>query len=195
MDVLTDLVNEIEEKRNGKKSQYFENLIEEILMNGDDDDNLYKISNKYHCSIGVQREKHNQLQYTFYYDITSDLYDIEINLEVEDGINNGTQLNGYSFENTLEPSSRTVEILDDIELDEDFYLNSHLSVEKARLIFPRYKEKIKKLISNKNYDDYVTGGGTSKTDEYYKSELDEIRDFGIHWICIYKKIEVDLNLV
>jgi len=193
MDILLDLLQQVSETRNGKESSLLELLIMDIVENGED--RFEWIEKKYHCQIFFSKEKHNVLQYTYYFTITSLLVDAELNLEIESGINNGTQFNGYSFSGSLLPESRMVEVLKDVVLDKSKYAGSRFSLQKARLVFPRYKEQILKLLKNRSYDNYVTGGGTEKTNKFYKTELDKIREFGIFWECIYEDVEADLNLV
>jgi len=194
MDKLLDLLQEVSEARNGKSSHLVEQLVYDIIENGED--KFEWIEKKYHCEISFSKEKHNVLQYTYYFTITSLLVDAELDLEIESGISNGTRFNGYSFSYSLLPKSKTIEVLKDVVLDESkYYVGSGLSLHKARAVFPRYKEQILKIIKNRSYDNYATGGGTEKTNKMYKNELDKIRDFGIFWECIYEDKEVDINPV
>lgn len=194
MDKFEELMGDIAlSRKSEKESSYIENLLIEIIENGGY--SCKTIADKFHCDISFSNEKHNALQYTQYYTITSKLIKGELNLEIENGISNGTQLISYSFEYDLIPSSRTVEVLKDIVLDEEKYKGSKFSFKKAELIFPRYKSEILELYRKQDYDNYVTGGGTNVTNRHYKTELDSIRELGLYWTCIYEEIEVDVNFV
>lgn len=184
-DTTTDLFEEISCKRKDKQSKYLENLIDEIFEEGCYD--LSRIEKKYHCNIYTSKEKHNALQFTLYHTITSDLINAELNLEIEDGINNGTQLNNYSFENTLEPEKRTIEIIKDIVLDKRKYEEGSLLKRKAQIVLDRDKHLIFEHIRKDNYDNYVTGGNSKMEAKGLWTEL--------HLEYIYEEIEVDLNLV
>lgn len=159
----------------------------------DGDDETKEVEKKFNCEITLTKEKHSQLQYTYYYDIQFNGFDCRLCLEVENGINNGTQLNDYSFGESLIPTSRTANIRKDIILNEEIYASfPHLSLRKAQAVFPRYKPQLEKLYREMGYDAYMTGGGT---DGYYNQEFKKIRNFGIHWEVVYETIEVDVRIV
>ncbi len=67
-------------------------------------------------------------------------------------------------------------------------------LKKARIIFEREKSKILDLYNKQNYDNYVTGGGSTYTDNYYKEQFKKYTDNGLYWKLIYKEVEVDRNL-
>lgn len=185
MDLVNDLLEEISIEREDKRSEYLENLILEIFEEGCYD--LSKIEKKYHCSIYTSKEKHNSLQFTLYHTITSDLIDGELNLEVEDGINNGTLLRDYSFDSALEPETRTVEIIKDIVLDNSKYEDNSFFKRKSQTILDRDKHLIFEHIRKNSYDDYVTGGNSKLKAEGLWTEL--------HLDYIYEEIEVEPNII
>jgi hypothetical protein len=186
MDIILDLLKDISFQRNGKESAYLDNLIEAILTNGGH--KYCDIETEYHCEISHSSEKHNQLQYTEYYTITSPLIDAELSFEVENGINNGTEMVKYSFSGSLLPTSRTIEVLKDVILNEEKYINSKFSVEKARAMFPEYKKRIKTLYSKQGYDDYVTGGGRKE----YNFIFD--KDGQLNWEHLTNSIDIGDDL-
>lgn len=188
-ETMGDLQFEISSVRNGKNSNYIENLIIEL---SECDENVNHIEKKYHCGICVSVEKHNQLQLTYYYEITSNLINANLYLEIESGINNGTQFNSYSFSSSVMPKSRTIEVLKDIVLNKEAYIGSTYSVVKAQNYLNNVKSEIMQLFKNQNCDNYVTGGGT---DNYYKNKLSEYKSKGLFFSCVYEEIEVDLHLV
>jgi len=187
METTNELLEEISCERKDKRSKYLENLIELIFESGGYDTDIAKIEKEYHCCISVSKEKHNSLQYTLYYTITSDLIDAELSLEIEDGINNGTQLNSYSFEGSIEPQSRTVEIIKDIVLDESQYEDNSFFKRKSQAILDRDKHFIFEYIRKNNYDNYVTGGNSKMKSNELWTEL--------HLSYIYEEVEVDLHIV
>jgi hypothetical protein len=99
----------------------------------------------------------------------------------------------YDFEEDLIPTSKTIEVLKDIVLDESFYKTDILK-EKANSLLRAHKSNILKLYSERGYDDYVTGGGTTVTDRHYQNSFDKYREMGLHWECVYEEIEVDIIL-
>lgn len=184
--MIDDLLEEVSCERQDKKSKYLEDLIEAILVDGAD--YIDEVETKFHCEISVSKEKHNALQYTYYYTISSELIPIDLYLEVEDGINNGTQLNDYSFTSTLEPKSRTVNIIVDIILDDTQYVEGSFFKRKSQAILDRDKSKIFDFIKKNNYDNYVTGG---------HSKMDITKELWskLHLDYVYDEIEVDIHLV
>lgn len=191
-EAFDDLQQELNENRKGKPLFYFDEFFEDLF---EDFDSFKKFEVKYHCTVSVSKEKHNELQYTYYFDIYSDLIDGELFLEIESGINNGTQLLDYSFGENLLPKSRTVEVLKDIVLDEEKTKKLGFSVLKAKAVLSRHKAEILKLIRNQSYDNYVTGGGTNKTDEYYQDKFNSFENMGLFWTEVYEDMEADINLV
>jgi hypothetical protein len=185
MERLDELLEEISIERNYKKSQYLEDLIEEVFEEGCYD--LTKIEKKFHCNIYTSVEKHNALQFTLYHEITSDLINGELNLEIESGINNGTQLNDYSFENSLEPQKRVIQVIKDIVLDEGEYEEGSFLKQKAQAILNRDKHLIFEYIRKNNYDGYVTGGNSKMKPKGLWTEL--------RLDYIYEEVEVDPNFV
>lgn len=164
---------------------------------------IRKLEEKYSpCEIYVDIEKHHQLQYTYYYDI--DFYQEEhFFVVIENGINNGTELISakWGFDST--PNSRTIEVLDDIIFDEEGFELWFSGAEdkkefvktKAKFIFESNKKELLKLHKEQSYDNYVTGGGTNKTDNYYSSKHKELKEKGVFYKHIYKEIEVDVNFI
>lgn len=174
-----------------ESSKYYNDLLEAISQNGGG--NWDNINMFFHCYVDESIEKHHELQYTHYFTITSDLIGGEMNIEMENGINNGTVINSISYSGSLKPSSKTIEVIKDVILDEERVVKEGFSLEKARLLFPSYKNKILKLNKESDYDSYVTGGGTNKINNHYNNKFNEIRDLGIFWTYEYEEIEVDIN--
>lgn len=180
--------------------QWIEKMLDDLLHNVDqtsdfaDYTKLY-FSKKYHVNISQSVEKHNVLQYTHYVEIESALLNVVLFLEIENGINNGTVLREFSFESDMIPDSRIIDVLDDVVLDELEYKIGRFSLEKAKAVFPQYKSEIIKKLKNQSYDNYVTGGGTSKTDKHYNDFFNSLENMGLFWKAIYVQKEVDLNIV
>lgn len=163
------------------------------IIASDFDDKL--ISEEY--EVYISREKIHQLQQNVFVTITSKDEEVELSLEFENGINNGTQLNEYIFGDTLKPSSRTVEVFKDIELDKERVLrnNPNANLEKAQMMLNNYRSEIIKMNRNQSYDDYVTGGGTNKTDKYYRDFRDDLNNRGLYWQNVYEEVKADINWV
>lgn len=167
------------------KSKYYNDLLTSIVENGDSD--WSKVNEKFHCYIDESKEKHNSLQYTHYFTITSELMEGEMHIEMENGINNGTVVNDISFKNNLKPKSRTVEVLKDIILDDYFYKNKPLLKIKAQAVLNSNKNKLFEFHRQNNYDNYVTGGNS-------RMKMDELLS-QLKLEYIYEEIECDVNFV
>lgn len=186
MELLNELLEVVSCERNDKKSNYLEQLFKNVFEDGCY--NLSKIESKFHCNIEMVKEKHNVLQYTLYYTITSKLIKGEFHLEIEDGINNGTQLNSYSFDSKIEPPTRYAKVLRDIVLDESMYRNKpKLLKAKSQAVLNRDKHLIFEHERQNNYDNYVTGGNSKMKAKGLWTEL--------YLDYIYEEIEVDNNIV
>lgn len=186
-------------------------LIEELTYyNHFDDKNCkhqLKLENKYNLeNLDVRVVKHNQLQYTYYYEIDfGEKYPI-LSVEIESGINNGTQINHVGWNSSTLPSSRTVEVLKDVIFSEEGFRRwcnrkdvseeraSHLR-QIAISLFERNKSELMKANKNKSYDNYVTGGGTLKTNEYYRNFYNDLEEKGVFWEFIYEEKEYDVNFI
>lgn len=185
MELLKDLLHEISCERDDKESIYLENLIENIIYGLGND--ISDIENEYHCKITVFEEKHNQLQYTFYVSITSYLVKGELHLEIEDGINSGTELNSYSFNLPIEPDQKYSTVLKDVILDESYYKNVPKYFKaKAQAVLNRDKHLIFEFERKNSYDNYVTGGNSKLEPKGLWTKL--------HLEYIYEDIEVDSNI-
>ena len=141
------------------------------------------------CSI----EKINVLQENVCVSITGKGFEIE--LLYENGVNNGTQLNEYSINPTssFTNETRTYEEVCDVELDMEMTKALGLSVERAQMMLDNNRSNIMKNIKEKNYDYYVTGGGTNKTNRHYKSEDDKLHDLGLYWNYVTKTHTISAN--
>ncbi len=148
--------------------------------------------------VYVSIEKIHTLQENVFVEISAD--DFELHLEFENGINNGTQLRDYSFSSTFLPKSRTVDVFSHVEIDEKRILlwgainEVEISLVEANIIFNRHKYEIESMIRKQNYDNYVTGGGTNVTDDYYTKFNRVLNNKGLFWKRIYKEVEADVYL-
>jgi len=188
LDLYTQLLFEFEKLYPEQDFDYFDHVIEMLAESFDPlESDTYQIS--------VTKEKINALQENVFITVTS-YFGMELSLEFENGINNGTQFNDYSFSQNLIPKSRTVEVLRDIEFDQErlLRLKPNTSVLKAKNNFNRVKKDIIKSLREQSYDNYVTGGGTNVTDKAYREKQNEFEDMGAYYKCIYEEIEVDVNL-
>ena len=53
------------------------------------------------------------------------------------------------------------------------------------------KNDILDIYKKESYDNYVTGGGTGKTESFYKEKKDKYHKMGLYWECVHEDIEVD----
>ena len=118
---------------------------------------IKELEKKFNCLISCSIEKHNVLQYTYYYDV--DFFKEEIfYVEIESGISNGTQLNSSEWGMSTKENTKVIDVLKDIELDSRFYEEGSLLKQKAQGILDTNKAKLFEYNRQNNYDNYVTGG-------------------------------------
>jgi hypothetical protein len=81
---------------------------------------LKPIEERYKCEISFSTEKHNELQYTHFFEVDFGL-DEKFFVEIESGINNGTQVNHEEWGVNSSSDTKIIEVLKDIILDMSFY--------------------------------------------------------------------------
>lgn len=168
---------------------------------------ISELETEFSCRISIDTEKHNQLQYTHYYEVDFNKEECFF-VEIENGINNGTVLISAEWGISTKKSTKIVEVLKDVVFDEEAFgkwyekmyqghqkENKEFSIRKGKAILNSYKSELLDLHRKQNYDNYVTGGGTNKTDKHYQSKFDKISDLGVFWKYIYEEREVDCNFL
>ncbi len=80
-------------------------------------------------------------------------------------------------------------------IDDDTELKPEEAEKMLECFLDDMKPKLFELHRKQNYDNYVTGGGTNKTDKYYKDERIKLSDMGVFWEYIYEEKEVDCNFI
>lgn len=134
-----------------------ENLIEELLnVDPSSKKEIAAIETKYSCSISITIEKHNALQYTDYYEVDFGIDEL-FYMEVENGINNGTVLRSAEWDYGTLTTTKTVEVLTDITLDESYYKNKPIERKKALALLNTNKTALFENYRKQQYDNYVTG--------------------------------------
>ncbi len=68
-------------------------------------------------------------------------------------------------------------------------------INQVEILLDNHKSEIMKIIKEQNYDNYVTGGGTNKTDSYYKNKKNELQIRGVFWKVITKTEETTANFI
>lgn len=185
----TDLINEL-------GADNFEKI--DFILDILDNEPFYDFE-KDGITVSCYHEKIHQLQENVCVSISCN--DFEIELLYENGINNGTQLIDYRInsEFSFTRDKREYEVITGIELDiksmEIWSFNSgkKYSLEKAEILLSNHRNEILKLYKEQNYDNYVTGGGTNKTDSYYEKKISELHDSGIFWKFITRTEETVAN--
>lgn len=153
--------------------------------------------------MSVSIEKHDALNETLHFDISKEgedgeYNDTEICLSYYTGIDVGCELIDYSFSGeSLQYKPKYVTALTDIKPNWAMYNAMFPDGYNESLIqykIDSVKDEIMEIYQKQNYDNYVTGGGTCKTNSHYKNKLDEFRERSIYWECIYEEVEVDRNI-
>lgn len=144
------------------------------------------LEEKYKCEISCDIEKHNVLQYTYFYEVD---FGCEENffVEIESGINNGTQLNSEEWGIDTKETTKTIEVLKDFVLDMNFYEEGSFLAKKAQAVLNANKSKLFEFHRQNNYDNYVTGG-------HSKMKLDPLLS-QLHLKNVYEEKEVDCNFI
>ena len=144
------------------------------------------LEEKYECQISCDIEKHNVLQYTYFYEVD---FGCEENffIEIESGINNGTQLNSEEWGVDTKETTKTIEVLKDFVLDMNFYEEGSFLAKKAQAVLNANKSKLFEFHRQNNYDNYVTGG-------HSKMKLDPLLS-QLHLENVYEEKEVDCNFI
>jgi len=151
-----------------------------------DKSELTTIENKWNCKISMDKEKHNVLQYTYYYEADFG-FDENLVIEIESGINNGTIVHSAEWGHYVRDYSTTANVLKDIILDKNFYKEGSLLKIKAESILKSNKQKLFDFHRQNNYDNYVTGGNS-------KMKMDDLlSDLELEYI--YEETQVDRNFV
>jgi len=164
-----------------------DNFLEELCeIDPNYESEIKALEEKYNCVIDCSIEKHNVLQYTYFYDVDFNK-DENFFVEIESGINNGTQMNSAEWGSNTKEETKTVEVLKDIKLDENFYKSGSILKRKAQALLNTNKQKLFDFHRQNNYDNYVTGGNS-------KMKLDPLLS-QLQLDYIYEEQEVDCNFV
>jgi len=198
------------EKYNKDESKIIEKIINSACECDYVHKNYIEFLEDWECTLDI--EKLNSLNFNYFIYLYNTKTEGEINLTFEFGVYAPNDCIYYSFDGTSEKYiDKEVRILKDIILDEEkvkkYLINKEnilknvpneflmdILLRKARLIFEREKSKILDLYNKQNYDNYVTGGGTFKTNEFYNKEFKKYEDAGLFWDEVYEYEIVDRNL-
>lgn len=160
--------------------------IAEALSYVSDKSELTAIEKDFNCTVSMDTEKHNSLQYTYYFDVDFGL-DENLIIEIESGISNGTQINRLEWGNYVKDWSTTANVLKDIVIDKDRYIDGSLLKMKAEAVLKANKQKLFDFHRQNSYDNYVTGGNS-------KMKMDDLLS-QLHLEYIYEEREVDRNFM
>jgi len=89
------------------------------------------LEKKYKCEISCDIEKYNVLQFTYFYKVDFGCKEIFF-IEIESGINNGTQLNSEEWGIDTKETTKTIEVLKDCVLNMNFYEKGSFLAKKAQ---------------------------------------------------------------
>jgi hypothetical protein len=154
--------------------------------------------------ISCEKEKIHNLQYEYHYHFYKENKH-DICVSIASGIDYN-DITDYDFEGrSIVDEPLYTDIIDDIEIDWKQVL-LHIDVKKKsdledykikRIedIFEYHKADILEIYKKENYDNYMTGGGTTATNDYYNQLKNNLHSRGFYWKLIYKTVEVDRRLV
>lgn len=171
-----------------KKEDFNTDDLVEFLFEADPNyiEEIKNIEHRFNCNISFDIEKHHALQFTYYYEIDYGLKEMFF-VEIESGINNGTQINNEAWDYNTKPESRTIKVLKDVVLDPYFYPKGSFIERKAQAVLTANKGKLFDFHRQNSYDNYVTGGNS-------KMKLDPLLS-KLHLSWVYEEEEVGCNFV
>lgn len=187
-DTEQDFYSELSEKYSKDDCAVITNIIDKILENDSDE-----VDSDSKWIVCLSKEKHDALNYTYHIDL-HDSEDGEINVSFYTGIDVGCEMVDYSFDGkSLLSEPKTVSVLADLKINKGLIPKNRHRI--AEIILKTRKAEIMEIYSKQAYDNYVTGGGTNKTDDFYKSKFKKYHDNGLFWHCIYKDEIVDRHII
>lgn len=193
-DIYGDVVSEFTEKYGFEKAKTIEHILDLFAS-----DEFHDFDKDGMC-ISCSREKIHQLQENVCVEISDEDGNVLLELLYENGINNGTRLNDYRIDpsKSFTEAGRSFDILKDIALDEKKMraigiIKNDFDLKKAQALLDNVKPEIMKLIKDKSYDDYVTGGGTNKTNKHYRDSFEKFTSKGLYWIGVYETVTTTAN--
>ena len=164
-----------------------EAFIDDIMqINPKYEDEIIHLESKYSCKMESSIEKIHSLQETYYYEVGFGKGK-NFFLEIESGIDNGTQLNHSEWGVDTKSMTKTQRVLKDIVLDDYFYEEGSFLKRKANAVLSANKHKLFEFHRKNDYDNYVTGG-------HSKMQLDPLLK-KLHLDYIYEEIEVYRNFI
>lgn len=166
---------------------YIDKFLDELCeLDPDYTKDVIALEEKYNCEISCDTEKHNALQLTYFYEVDFGKEEL-FYVEIESGINNGTQLNSSEWGVSTKETTKTVDVLKDIKLDDNFYEGNLPLKRKAQAVLDANKQKLFEFHRQNNYDNYVTGGNS-------KMKLDPLlKQLKLEYIC--EQQEVDCHFI
>lgn len=149
----------------------------------------------YGWESSLTKEKHDALNYSYHISLYREEDEHQIDVTFYTGIDVGCEMVHYSLEGeSITDKPNMVRVLIDLKLDWS-RIDSNVNPKAAQYMLDGNKEHIMEIYSKQNYDNYVTGGGTTKTDSHYKNEFERFNDNGLYWTCVYEEQEYDRNLI
>lgn len=147
-------------------------------------------------------EKHNQLNHSYHFSFyQASNEDSEVCCTYYTGIDVGCEMVDYSLEGrSISHTKATHRILTGIEPNWSIYelREGVISADRRSLIATVVKgseSEIMSIIGKQDYDNYVTGGGTCATNSFYQERLARFENRSVHWLPVYKEVEVDRNII
>ena len=127
-------------------------------------------SSKGGWELGLTIERHNALNDTYHMEITKENEEYDICISFYCGVDVGCEIVDYSFFGVSELyKPRFQSVLIDIIPDYERIKNKNKKLVES--IFNSHKGEILDAYSKMNYDNYVTGGGTTNTNSHYKKYI------------------------
>ncbi len=204
-EVLEDFKEEFIEKYNTEEYKKVDNMINHALENCNYYDKSYETIDIHPWEISLSIEKHDALNFIYEIGFYNTIDETEPSIAFYTGVDVGCECIHYCLEGSYLSSTRTVNTLVDVIIDEESIVNYIANktgtnytlayvLNQATNLLELHKEAILDIYRKQDYDNYVTGGGTTKTDKHYKKLKQDLNDKGLFWKCVYEEIEVERNL-
>lgn len=168
----------------------------------EDTDSCIETHGDWSCDLSI--EKVGTLDYNYFFEFTKDNDSQDtVCISFESGISNGTQMTDYSLDGKSDISSnRSANVFSHIEINWHRYTPDGnpdsvdiLLRKKLYNFLENNKEEIEKIIRDEQYDKYQTGGGTLKTEQFYKERYQSFESKGFYWTRVFEEIEVDRTFI
>ena len=172
-----------------KEVEYITELVRSCL------EDEKELDSEFGWTSTLTKEKHDALNVSYHISLYRESDDHQVDVTFYTGIDVGCEMEHYSLDgDSIINRPNMVSVLVDLKLDFSM-MDDGVCPKKAQLMLDSAKQDIMDIYQKQNYDNYVTGGGTCKTDKAYRNEFEKYHERGLFWACVYEEQEFDRNIL